>query len=174
MSLQLSIIPSSSRLSLTKLSGISVSRKINFRICICTTLTSCATTFDLTSQTSKRLTSRTPTTVRWLGCCWEPEKRVPMYSTATRYLWALGFRATAITSLSTPVAAPPFGFPAGVGSDGSEDRWSLADGVASSREGSQGRLLETAAGLPSLMAIVAWMGQEARVLGGVWETGNKK
>jgi len=94
---------------------------------------------------------------------------VPMYSTATRYLCALGFRAPAITSLSSPVAAPPFGFHAGVGSDGSEDRWSLADGVGSSREGSQGRLLDAAAGLRSLMAIVACVGEEARVLGGVWE-----
>jgi hypothetical protein len=45
----------------------------------------------------------------------------------------------------------------------------LADGVGSSREGSQGRLLEAAAGLLSLMAIVACVGEEARVLGGVWE-----
>jgi len=88
---------------------------------------------------------------------------VPMYSTATRYLCALGFRAPAITSLSSPVSAPPFGFTAGVGSDGSEDRCSLADGVGSSREGSQGRLLEAAAaGLLSLMATVACGGEEAR------------
>jgi hypothetical protein len=36
-------------------------------------------------------TSRTPTTVRKLGCCWDPEKRVPMYSIANRYRWILGF-----------------------------------------------------------------------------------
>lgn len=38
-----------------------------------------------------RFTSRTPTTVLQLGCCWDPENRVPMYSTATRYLCILGF-----------------------------------------------------------------------------------
>jgi hypothetical protein len=39
----------------------------------------------------------------------------------------------------------------------------LADGVGSSREGSQGRLLEAAAaGLLSLMATVACGGEEAR------------
>ena len=129
---------------------------------------------DLTSHSrSKGLTSRTPTTVRWLGCCWEPEKRVPTYSTATRYRCARGFRVPAIASLSTPVASPPSvapsGFPAGAGSGGSEDRWSLAGGVGSAWEGSQGRLVETAAaGLLVLMAIAGLRhGWERRQ--GFWE-----
>lgn len=39
----------------------------------------------------RRVTSRTPTTVLQLSCFWEPEKRVPMYSMATRYRWTLGW-----------------------------------------------------------------------------------
>ena len=87
---------------------------------------------------------------------------MPTYSTATRYRCARGFRVPAIASLSTPVASPPSvapsGFPAGAGSGGSEDRWSLAGGVGSAWEGSQGRLVEAAAGLLVLMAIAAWVG----------------
>lgn len=37
---------------------------------------------------ANNMTSRTPTTVLQLGCLWDPENRVPMYSTAIRYLWA--------------------------------------------------------------------------------------
>lgn len=94
---------------------------------------------------------------------------MPTYSTATRYLCARGFRTPAMASLSTPAASPPPVMPSGAGSGGSEDRWSLAGGVGSAREGSQGRLAE-AAGLLALMAIAAWVGEEARVFGGVCES----
>lgn len=36
-------------------------------------------------------TWRAPTTVLQFSCCCEPEKRVPMYSIATKYLWSRGF-----------------------------------------------------------------------------------